>query len=227
MNVAVASLSAATTLIAVVLGGWLTVRAQDRLWRRDHQRQWRDIRIEAYTRYLTAFREYIAYILRPATKVQAVPRPRRPQEFMPFFDETGSPYKERLEAEKTALRLIAVGPRVVRACNLMIRCARALAADRATCGVTRSHPSASKTCGRLNASSCLPHGRSWASPATSRSAIGRAWGSTVRLAARPSRRWQHGFRILKDSSRSDNDTAQRFRQARPGRRRARWRKRSG
>lgn len=140
MNVAVASLSAATTLIAVVLGGWLTVRAQDRLWRRDHQRQWRDIRIEAYTRYLTAFREYIAYILRPATKVQAVPRPRRPQEFMPFFDETGSPYKERLEAEKTALRLIAVGPRVVRACNLMIRCARALAADRATCGVDAITP---------------------------------------------------------------------------------------
>ena len=140
VNVAVAGLSAATTLFAVILGGWLTLRTQDRLWRRDHQRQWRDIRIDAYTRFLTAFREYVAYVLRPTVKVRAVPRPRRPQEFMPFFDETGSPYKERLEAEKTALRLIAASPRVVRACNMMIRCARTLAADRATRGVDAIAP---------------------------------------------------------------------------------------
>jgi hypothetical protein len=125
-------ISAATTLIAVMLGGWLTVRAQERLWRRDHQRQWRDIRLEAYMKYLTAFRQYVAYVLRPDTRVAAVPRPRQSHRPMPIFDETGSPYKERLEATKTALRLIASQPRVVRACNVMIRYARQLAEERAT-----------------------------------------------------------------------------------------------
>jgi hypothetical protein len=124
--------TAATTLTAVALGGWLTVRAQDRLWRRDHQRQWRDIRLAAYTSYLTAFREYVAYVLRPTTRVVAVPRPRPPNDPMPFFDETGSAYKERLEATKTALRLISGRPDVVGASNAMVRFARLLAADRAT-----------------------------------------------------------------------------------------------
>jgi hypothetical protein len=54
---------------------------------------------------------------------------------MPFFDEAGGPYKERLEATKTALRLVAGGPQVVRASNAMVRYARAVAADRATCDV--------------------------------------------------------------------------------------------
>lgn len=132
MSVAEVGVSATTTLVAVVLGGWLTVRAQDRLWRRDHQRQWRDIRIDAYIRFLTAFREYIAYVLRPTTRVLAVPRPRKPHDLMPVFDDAGSPFKERLDAAKTALRLIAASPRAVRACNTMIRHARLLAADRAT-----------------------------------------------------------------------------------------------
>lgn len=132
MNVAEVGATAATTLAAVMLGGWLTVRAQDRLWRRDHQRQWRDIRLAAYTDYLNAFREYIAYVLRPTARVIAVPRPRPPNDLMPFFDETGGPYRERLEATKTALRLIAKRPDLVRASNAMVRHARLLAADRAT-----------------------------------------------------------------------------------------------
>jgi hypothetical protein len=125
------SVTAVTTLIAAALGGWLTLRAQDRLWRRDHHRQWRDIRLATYTDYLTAFREYVAYVLRPTTRVVAVPRPREPNDLMPFFDETGSVYKERLEATKTAVRLIAGQPGVVRASNAMVRYARLLAADRA------------------------------------------------------------------------------------------------
>ena len=61
VSVAEVAVTAVTTLIAVALGGWLTGRAQDRIWQRDHQRQWRDIRLTAYTGYLTAFREYVAY----------------------------------------------------------------------------------------------------------------------------------------------------------------------
>jgi hypothetical protein len=140
VNVAEVGVTAAATLIAVVLGGWLTSRAQDRIWQRDHQRQWRDIRLAAYTGFLTAFREYVAYILQPATQVLAVPRPREPYDLMPFFDEAGSTYRERLEATKTALRLISGRPGVVRASNKMVQNARLLAADRATCKVDEIPP---------------------------------------------------------------------------------------
>jgi hypothetical protein len=140
VSVAEVGVTAVTTLIAVALGGWLTSRAQERIWQRDHQRQWRDIRLTAYTGYLTAFREYVAYILQPATQVLAVPRPREPHDLMPFFDEAGSAYKERMEAAKTALRLISGRPGVVRASNKMVRYARMLAADRATCKVDEIPP---------------------------------------------------------------------------------------
>jgi hypothetical protein len=132
VNVGEVAVTTATTLAAVLLGGWLTVRAQDRLWRRDHQRQWRDIRLAAYTSYLTAFREYIAYVLRPNAVITAIPRPQPPNDLMPFFDEVGSGYKERFEAAKTALRLISGRPTVVRAANAMVRSARLLAAERAS-----------------------------------------------------------------------------------------------
>jgi hypothetical protein len=132
VNVGEVGVTAATTLASVALGGWLTIRAQDQLWRRDHQRQWRDIRLAAYTSYLTAFREYVAYILRPTTQILVVPRPRKPNDSMPFFDEAGSAYKERLEATKTALRLVSGRSRVVRASNAMVRHARLVAADRAS-----------------------------------------------------------------------------------------------
>ncbi|NJC83634.1 hypothetical protein [Planosporangium mesophilum] len=140
MNVAQVSVTAATTLVAVVLGGWLTVRAQDRLWRRDHQRQWRDIRLATYTDFLTAFRAYVAYVLQPTAKVVVVPRSRPPYDLMPFFDEKGSMHKERLEATKTTLRLVSGRHRVVQASNAMIRHARSVAADRAMSEVDRIPP---------------------------------------------------------------------------------------
>lgn len=132
VNVGGIVVTAVTTLGAVLLGGWLTIRSQDRVWRRDHRRQWRDIRLAAYTSYLTAFREYVAYVLRPGVRILAVPRPYPPNDLVPYFDETGSSYKERLESTKTALRMIAGCARVVRASNSMVRHARLLAADRAT-----------------------------------------------------------------------------------------------
>jgi hypothetical protein len=122
-------------MCAVLIGGWLTVRTQDRLWRRDQARQWRDIRLRAYTDFTNAFRQYVAYVLNPATKVTAVPRPRPPGDLMPFFDETGTRYKEQLESAKTALRLVTAEPAVVTASSDMIRRARALAASRATAAV--------------------------------------------------------------------------------------------
>lgn len=125
------SVTAVVTLSAVLLGGWLTTRSQDRFWKRDHARQWRDIRLSAYGEFLTAFREYIAFVLRPSTTILAVPRPHHPHDLMPFFDEEGSPFRERLEATKTTVRLISGGQSAVRASNTLVRRARLLAAQRA------------------------------------------------------------------------------------------------
>jgi hypothetical protein len=124
--------TAAVTLAAVLLGGWLTVRTQDRLWRRDHARQWRDIRLKAYGDYVTAFRQYIAFTLEPAAKIVAVPHPRRPGELMPFFDSDGRPYKERLEATKTQVLLVAESQTTLDAARRLLLHARRVAADRAT-----------------------------------------------------------------------------------------------
>ncbi|MRH92268.1 hypothetical protein GFY24_33365 [Nocardia sp. SYP-A9097] len=118
-------------MIGVAVGGWVTLQAQRRLLRRDDHTQWRDIRLAAYTSYLNAFREYVAYVQRPGAHMSVVPRPLPPHDPMPIFDESGSGYKERLEATKTVLRLVSGQPRVVRASNLMVRCARQMAADRA------------------------------------------------------------------------------------------------
>jgi len=51
---------------------------------------------------------------------------------MPFFDETGTRYRERLEAAKTAVRLVSATPELVSASRDMTRSARLLAAERAT-----------------------------------------------------------------------------------------------
>jgi hypothetical protein len=132
MSLVQVGITAAATMLAVMLGGWLTVRAQDRLWRRDHERQWRDIRLSAYTDFIGAFREYVAFVLQPNARISAVPRPREPGDPMPFFDEVGTRYKERLESTKTALRLVTNRSTVVRASSAMVHQARLLAASRAT-----------------------------------------------------------------------------------------------
>ncbi|SNS14747.1 hypothetical protein [Actinoplanes regularis] len=131
MNVLQAFVTATATLLAVLVGGWLTVRAQDRLWRRDQDRQWRDIRLTAYTDFIGAVREYVAFALNPAARITAVPRPRAPGDLMPFFDDEGARYRERLESTKTALRLVAGRPEVVSQSSALVRQARLLAAARA------------------------------------------------------------------------------------------------
>jgi hypothetical protein len=133
-------LTTATTLVAVILGGWLTTRAQDRLWQRDNRRQWRDIRLAAYTGFLAAFREYVAYVLQPPVQVVAVARPKSPHDLMPFFDEKGTPYREKLEATKTTLRLVSSRTDVVLASSVLVGQARQLAAARASHSVETIPP---------------------------------------------------------------------------------------
>ncbi|WP_430501331.1 hypothetical protein ACQRWP_07035 [Micromonospora trifolii] len=131
MSLVQAGVTATTTMLAVLIGGWLTVRAQDRLWRRDQDRQWRDIRLNAYAEFIGAVREYVAHVLNPAARITAVPRPRDPGDLMPFFDDEGGRYRERLESTKTALRLVAGNVEVVSGSSELVRQARLLATARA------------------------------------------------------------------------------------------------
>jgi hypothetical protein len=129
------AVTAAVTLLAVALGGWLSTRTNERQWQREHERQWRDIRLKAYIDFLTAYREYVAFVLEPESRVVCVPHPRKPGENMPFFDRAETPYKERFEATKTAVRLVSRDAATVEAMSAVVRHARRVAACRATRGI--------------------------------------------------------------------------------------------
>ena len=131
MNLAGNAVTALLTLLGVALGGWLSVRNQDRMWHRDHARQWRDIRLSTYKDFLSAYREYIAYAQAPTAKITAVPHPTRDGEMMPFFDDDGRPYKEKLEATRMAVSLVSELPETRDALLLLMRRARSVAAARA------------------------------------------------------------------------------------------------
>ncbi|MFD9464008.1 hypothetical protein [Streptomyces sp. NPDC060027] len=119
-------------LVGVALGGWLSLRNQDRAWQREHQRQWRDIRLTVCNDFLAANRRYVAYVLDPRASITALPHPREPGHLMPFFDETGRPYKEALEAGFTAMRLVTERPETVRCGVILVNSSRRVAAARAT-----------------------------------------------------------------------------------------------
>jgi len=56
MTVFTSVLATVTTLLGVALGGWLASRGQDRGWKRDHDRQWRDIRLTEFGEFARAYR---------------------------------------------------------------------------------------------------------------------------------------------------------------------------
>lgn len=88
------------------------------------------MRLDRYVAFLSAYREYVAFLLDPASTITAVPHPRLPGEQMPFFDEAGRPYRERLEATKTAVFLTCGSAQVKTSAQRLTRQARRLAAAR-------------------------------------------------------------------------------------------------
>ncbi|MEV1110606.1 hypothetical protein AB0I95_18520 [Micromonospora sp. NPDC049751] len=128
-------LTALVALLSVALGGYLSTRAQRRHWDRDHLRHWRDIRLSAFDDFLSAFRSYIAFALNPSAKIDAVPDAYSPGHLMPIFDNEGTDYKERMEAAKTKVRLVAQSQETLDALAQAVQQARQLAADRASSGV--------------------------------------------------------------------------------------------
>ena len=132
MELATTATTAAVALLGVVLGGWLAGRNQDRTWRREHAAQWRDIRLSAYSDFVSAYRQFVAFALEPGARISAIPNPRNAGKVLPFFDTTGRPYKERLEA--TAIRILVVSESsdTMRTSNDVVEGARRIAAARAT-----------------------------------------------------------------------------------------------
>lgn len=126
------AITAAVTLLGVFLGGWLTIRNQERLWRRNHARQWRDIRLSAYNDFLAAYRQYFAFALDPAAKITRVERHELPNEPLPYFDEHGRPYKERMDAALMVVRLVSGQPETLQALNTLVMAVRAVALARST-----------------------------------------------------------------------------------------------
>lgn len=125
------AITAVVTLLGVMLGGWLSVRNQDRLWHRDHARQWRDIRLSAYNEFLTAYRQYFAFTLEPGARITNIVRPEI-SEPQPYFDEHGRPYKEKMDAALMAARLVSEMPETLEALNGLAMRVRSIAAARAT-----------------------------------------------------------------------------------------------
>jgi hypothetical protein len=124
-------LTAVVTLLAVALGGWVSSRGQDRSWARDHDRQWRDIRLAAFVEFVSAFRSYVAFVGEPGTHITAVDHPNRPGQRMPFFDDDGRSYKEKLEATRSAACLVAAREETVDLIQKLVDQARRVAAARA------------------------------------------------------------------------------------------------
>jgi hypothetical protein len=54
---------------------------------------------------------------------------------MPYFDERGTRYKEKLESTKTSVRLVSGDQATVRALNQLVAGARSIAASRAAATV--------------------------------------------------------------------------------------------
>jgi hypothetical protein len=126
------SITGLVALIGVALGGWLSLRNQDRMWRRDHDRHWRDIRLRTYSDFMSSLRRYVAFVVEGDARIDAAPHPTVPGEQMPLFDSEGRPYKEGLEAALMAVRLVSSRLETVRACIGTVAAARQVAAARAT-----------------------------------------------------------------------------------------------
>ncbi len=63
-------------LAGVGFGGLLSSRAQDRAWRHEELRLWRDARRTTYGNLVAAVRQYRSYVSRPAPRLKCGSTPR-------------------------------------------------------------------------------------------------------------------------------------------------------
>lgn len=119
-------------LLGVFLGGLLAIRNQDRLWSREHERRWRDIRLQTHGDFVAAYRAMMAYISSPDVTITSAPHPRRSGEMIPYFDEIGREIRERMEAAVTKIRLVSLSAEAAYFASEVTYAVRDLAGARAS-----------------------------------------------------------------------------------------------
>jgi hypothetical protein len=122
--------TAGAALFGAGIGAWIPFFSDKRTWQREHEKHWQDTRLETYKEFLTAHREYLAYVMLDSTIIEARSHPRY-EEMIPFFDAEGRPVRQRQEPAFTALRLVAMSQQTETAMVKVVTSVRQVACARA------------------------------------------------------------------------------------------------
>ena len=126
-------LSGLMALAGVGLGGLLSWRAQDRAWRREEVRLWRDARRNTYADLVAAVRQYRTYATRPDAHIELWTHPDG-RRLVPGIGPEGAKYQETLEAAFTAVQMLAQDQETVNRAHVLTSIARRVAVARAIYG---------------------------------------------------------------------------------------------
>ncbi len=129
-------LSGVLALVGVGLGGVLSLRAQDRAWRREEVRRWRDARRATYAEFVAAVRQYRAFVTGPDVGVEVWSHPDGTR-LIPGVAAEGAEHQTRMEAAFTAVQLVAQDQETVNKAHLLSSIARRVAVARAVHGAGR------------------------------------------------------------------------------------------
>jgi hypothetical protein len=91
--------------------------------------RWREARSSAYSRFLGAVNQYMAYVEGPHANIESVPHPATSRP-LALFDKDGAPYKEALESSYAEVQLLAGSPLTIARAADLARAARRAAAAR-------------------------------------------------------------------------------------------------
>ncbi|MFE0155192.1 hypothetical protein ACFWY5_49205 [Nonomuraea sp. NPDC059007] len=126
-------LSGLIALAGVGLGGLLSSRAQDRAWKREEQRRWREARRSTYGDFVAAVREYRSFVSGPDTSVEVWMHPDGTR-LIPAIGPGGAEYQTKMEAAFTAVQMVARDQETVDKAHFLAGIARRVAVARVVYG---------------------------------------------------------------------------------------------
>ncbi|WP_326629898.1 hypothetical protein OIE67_38950 [Nonomuraea fuscirosea] len=126
-------LSGLMALAGVGLGGLLSSRAQDRAWKREEQRRWRDARRSTYGDFVAAVRQYRLFVSGPDAAVEVWMHPDGTR-LIPAIGPGGADYQTKMEASFTAVQMVAQDQETVNKAHFLASIARRVAVARAVHG---------------------------------------------------------------------------------------------
>ncbi|WP_203883988.1 hypothetical protein [Planotetraspora kaengkrachanensis] len=126
-------LSGLMALAGVGLGGLLSSRAQDRAWKREEQRRWRDARRATYGEFVSAVREYRLFVSGPDTRVEVWMHPDGTR-LIPAIDSEDGECQTKMEASFTAVQMVAREQETVDKAHFLTSIARRVAVARVVYG---------------------------------------------------------------------------------------------